>query len=477
MVSRVKMLRGPKPDGCRTVWVGWFEKKMEDQELNDFFQACGSITEIRSSERHVRGFFAHVQFDDTQSVDEAMKKAGQELAGVHVQMDFAFMDKVTTNARGDAEPPSSRRYRPKSVKPPNGHTLWIGDVSIEATEEDIIDAFQSCGKIEMICLQVNQLRNGQFGHMKFFDSDAVDKAVELAGTKIRGVPVRLDFAEDKPLAAYRVGKDRTLPESQKPGDCRTVWVGGLPGDANEELIHSLFERCGEIKEVRLDRSKRSGTLFCHVEYAESASVDRAMRLSGERLNCSKIRVDYAENRKHEPSSRRSGPSMHGSDGMHLPPMCPPGWMPPPHMPPGAMMHLPPMGMPGMMSRPPDGVDLPPGNFFGGRRPDGVDELGPPPPPPPPAGYQNGYPDFAWDPRYMDFYRMHAGGCFGGHSQYPGYDCSGQRVPYGSRSRSRSSGSYSYYSYSSYSCSRSRTPPRLDRPPSPANDASLLPDVR
>jgi len=55
------------------------------------------------------------------------------------------------------------------------------------------------GKIEMICLQVNQLRNGQFGHMKFFDSDAVDKAVELAGTKIRGVPVRLDFAEDKPL--------------------------------------------------------------------------------------------------------------------------------------------------------------------------------------------------------------------------------------------------------------------------------------
>jgi len=29
-----------------------------------------------------------------------------------------------------------------------------------------------------------------------------------------------------------------------------------------------------------DKSKRSGTLFCHIEFADSPCVDRAIRLSG-----------------------------------------------------------------------------------------------------------------------------------------------------------------------------------------------------
>ena len=56
---------------------------------------------------------------------------------------------------------------------------------------------------------------------------------------------------------------------------------------------------GEIREIRLDssseislkkapkstafpkdKSKRSGTLFCHIEFAETVCVDRAIRLSG-----------------------------------------------------------------------------------------------------------------------------------------------------------------------------------------------------
>merc|ERR1719445_813558 len=98
-------------------------------------------------------------------------------------------NKATSNPKLD-EVPSSRRYRPKSVKPPGGHTLWVGDVSIDATEQDLIDLFESCGKVEMICLQVNQLRNGQFDHVKFCETEAVDKAADLAGTAVKGVPIR-----------------------------------------------------------------------------------------------------------------------------------------------------------------------------------------------------------------------------------------------------------------------------------------------
>jgi len=31
--------------------------------------------------------------------------------------------------------------------------LWVGDVSIEASEQDLIDLFEPCGEVEMICLQ------------------------------------------------------------------------------------------------------------------------------------------------------------------------------------------------------------------------------------------------------------------------------------------------------------------------------------
>lgn len=356
------------------------------------------MNEVRLSERHVRGYFAHVQFEDTECVDRAMKKAGEEFYGHRIQLDFAYMDKVVTNNR-NVEATNSRRYKPKSQKPQNGHTLWVGDVSIDASEQDLIDLFEPCGKIEMICLQVNQLRNGQFGHMKFIDTEAVDKAVELAGTAVKGVPIRLDYAEDKPVAAYRVGKDRGVPDTQKPEGCRTIWVGGLPSDATEDMVRGVFDRCGDISEIRLDRSKRGGALFCHVEFVDTSAVDRAVRLSGERLNSSKMRVDFAENRSHGGGDRRHDPPQHmPPPGMHgMPPMGPPGaWMGPPpmgfpppgfpHGPPGHFMPPRPSGAPGTEG--PDGhmLALPPG--------------GPPRPPPPgwvPPGYPGGPPPPGYGP--------------------------------------------------------------------------------
>lgn len=373
--------------------------------MQKFFDDCGKITEVRCSERHIRGFFAHVQFEDTRCVDEAMKKHNLELSGQKVQIDYAYMDKVAHNPKLEAEAPTSRRYRPKSVKPPNGHTLWIGDVSIDASEQDLIDLFEQCGGVEMICLQVNQLRNGKFGHVKFFDTEAVDKAANLAGTPVKGVPIRVDFAEDKPVAAYRVGKDRTVPETKKPEDCRTVWVGGLPAEIEEETIKTTFEKCGEIKEIRLDRSKRSGTLFCHVEFADNAAVERAVRLSGERVGTSKIRVDYAENRKTDAAPVPVKPGFPGvPPGIGVPIWVGPGPPPPGMMlpPPGFRPSLPLPFFPGRPLGPPGGFVGPPGMLENGdmqllARPRGPDATskagapgpgavpGAPPPGPPPGG--------------------------------------------------------------------------------------------
>lgn len=365
------------------------QTKPEEEALIDFFRDCGRIVETRLSEKLARGYFAHVTFAETADVDAAMKYDGDELNGDRVLLDFAYMDKVATNPRLEAEARTSRRYRPKSVKPKDGHTIWVGDIPVDVTEQDLIDLFEEdCGKIEMICLQVNQLRNGQFGHIKFETTEAVDKAAEKAGTLVKGVPLRLDFAEDKPLAAYRVGKRETgnTESRDRPEDCRTVWIGGLPDSCTEEGIRSLFERCGEITEIRVDRSKHSGTPFCHIEYATSEAVDRAIKMSGERMEGSKIRVDYADNKKAKGAGKGDGGAMPSRDPNHqyhgapMPMVVPPPMWGPrgPYPPPfGGPPPFAPPGPPGYYTRRPPGPGGP-HEYYPARptsSPDGMPLLG------------------------------------------------------------------------------------------------------
>jgi len=386
--AKQRVVREPlqKPEGCKTIWVGWFGSKPLEQDLANFFKDCGAVSEVRCSDRHHRGYFAHVQFEDTNFVDEALKKAGETFMDTRIQMDFTYMDKVATIQKEQMEAVNFRRYKPKSVKPPNGHTLWIGDLSIEVTEQDMIDLFEPCGKIEMICLQVNQLRNGQFGHVKFIDTEAVDKAAELAGSRVKGIPMRLDYAEDKPMAAYRVGKERFAADSTKPPDCRTVWVGGIPTDVTEEQLRNIFSSCGEITQVRLERSRRTDSLYAHVEFLETGAVDEAIRMSGERINTSRIRVDYAENRSrgNEPSKPpapmvKSAPLYPGGHPMD---MSPPGYSLHGHPPPGWHPGIgpPPMGHHQAAWHPGMAIAQPPPPHHGH-----ID--GPPPLPSPPAGWQ------------------------------------------------------------------------------------------
>ncbi|XP_034934226.1 ecto-NOX disulfide-thiol exchanger 2 isoform X2 [Chelonus insularis] len=84
---------------------------------------------------------------------------------------------------------------------------------------------------------------------------------------------------------------------EKPPGCRTVFVGGLPENITETIIHEIFERCGEITTLRLSKKN-----FCHIRFSNESSVDAAIFLSGYRIrigsvvdasNTGRLYVDYA----------------------------------------------------------------------------------------------------------------------------------------------------------------------------------------
>lgn len=65
---------------------------------------------------------------------------------------------------------------------------------------------------------------------------------------------------------------------ERPPGCKTVFVGGLPENATEEIIREVFEQCGDITAIR--KSKKN---FCHIRFAEEFMVDKAIYLSGTSL--------------------------------------------------------------------------------------------------------------------------------------------------------------------------------------------------
>lgn len=87
---------------------------------------------------------------------------------------------------------------------------------------------------------------------------------------------------------------------ERPPGCRTVFVGGLPESATEELVREVFQHCGTITTVRMSKKN-----FCHIRFETEEQVDQAIALSGYRMKVrdqeeasqtGRLHVDFAQAR-------------------------------------------------------------------------------------------------------------------------------------------------------------------------------------
>lgn len=122
------------------------------------------------------------------------------------------------------------RLAVREAIPPEGcMTMWLTH-SKWATEEgltleaatiahaarscsDIKDLFRDCGIIRRVSRSKGDtFKESTFSHVDFEDPSAAIRAVKLTGTKIKGVPVRIDFTDGQ--------KACQKPRSPKPpGPC------------------------------------------------------------------------------------------------------------------------------------------------------------------------------------------------------------------------------------------------------------------
>jgi hypothetical protein len=111
------------------------------------------------------------------------------------------------------KPAASSDLRSASWRDSGSHTLFMSLIrldsskrAIDVSEQDLCEFFEPCGEIEIVCLQINKLGNGQIGHIKFYESESVDKAVHLvkmACRKVKGSAIRVDYVEDRLTSAWK----------------------------------------------------------------------------------------------------------------------------------------------------------------------------------------------------------------------------------------------------------------------------------
>jgi len=211
-------------------------------------------------------------------------------------------------------PKKEKRKREEDENKPN-RTIFVGGLSYDALEEDVEEFFQSCGEVIRVKIPhyTGSGRSRGMAFVEFKSDEGLKKALEKDGTTHmdRYLQIKLSTSGEKKQRGPR--KEFPPPTPGKREGTKTIFIGNLSWEADEDALKDVFKDCGEITSVRIARYKESGRSrgFGHVEFKETESVDKAIAKSGMTISGREIRVDYSEPKhdgegSNEPPPRRGG---------------------------------------------------------------------------------------------------------------------------------------------------------------------------
>jgi len=135
--------------------------------------------------------FAYVEFATAEGANAALALAGKEIDGRAIRVDLSeSRPKKEAGAKSFNNAPTGDA----------SDTLFVGNLSFQASEDDLRNAFAECGEIISVRLPTDR-ETGQakgFGYIQFSSIEEAKAAVAFNGTELAGRPCRLDFAGKKP---------------------------------------------------------------------------------------------------------------------------------------------------------------------------------------------------------------------------------------------------------------------------------------
>ncbi|CAF2962608.1 unnamed protein product [Rotaria sp. Silwood2] len=181
-----------------------------------------------------------------------------------------------------------REYEDPSIV--NAQTIFVGNVPTGCTQKELKKLFSQFGTVKSIRLRnlipLNPKRGKRLAFIKkefhplqktvnafvrFTDETEARNATNLNGHLYKEHHLRVNVAHEQ----Y---------EYAKHDNKRSIFIGNLPFDANDDDVWKAFEECGEVENVRLVRDSATsvGKGFGYVLFQDEASVGLALRMNG---NC------------------------------------------------------------------------------------------------------------------------------------------------------------------------------------------------
>jgi len=180
----------------KTIFVGGLSWNVDNDWLAQEFAECGEVESARvQMDRNTgksRGF-AYVTFATAEAAEAALALAGKEIDGREIRVDkSAEKDQNTVrqnraNAFGDTPSEASA-------------TLFIGNLSWDATEDILWETFSEFGDVKSVRMPTDREsgRPKGFGYVEFSDIEAAKKAFEgAAGSEIAGRAIRIDYSQPR----------------------------------------------------------------------------------------------------------------------------------------------------------------------------------------------------------------------------------------------------------------------------------------
>ena len=233
----------------------------------------------------------------------------------HVQRNRDKVAETKGEAPGVRKPPKDgavhvRRKRPD---PREGRTVFVGNIPVSITRRKLTQLFKQHGKVISVRLRSITVEKGDLpvkvakrlhkqiagttmnAYVVFDSEENAEKSVALNGALVGDRHIRVD----------------TLSASTAHKRKRSVFVGNLPYNADEEEVRRVFVECGEVEAVRLvrDRETNAGKGFGFVTFAERSGVMFALQQSGQlELEGKKLRIFKSKDMKavQEQAGREKG---------------------------------------------------------------------------------------------------------------------------------------------------------------------------
>eukprot|EP00658_Telonema_sp_P-2_P070046 TRINITY_DN5967_c0_g1_i2.p1 TRINITY_DN5967_c0_g1~~TRINITY_DN5967_c0_g1_i2.p1 ORF type:complete len:379 (+),score=67.57 TRINITY_DN5967_c0_g1_i2:233-1369(+) len=145
-------------------------------------------------------------------------------------------------------------------------TVFVYQLSVKATEEDVFSLFENAGTVHDVRLITdrNTRKSKGFGYIEFENRDSIPRAIALSGTIMRGIPVMVKFSEaEKNLAAQQANAAAANVGPMK------LYVGNLHVDVAEGDIRALFSPFGEVDSVQIHKDPNGAVGFGFVNFKDA----------------------------------------------------------------------------------------------------------------------------------------------------------------------------------------------------------------